>query len=191
MQNAFLLLFASETSARTSIDQSPIRYRLITEPSQSAPPSEGPPSSSPAALEEKPSPEATEQVFELHMSQSQFDHERYIKEQTLHGPWKPVQGSYSYMASSLERTVPDSVSKVGLCDWDTDALKWRTKLGERSEEMQPRTKNWAEKPQPGPWGRVAARIKRRKQSDIPEIMNGLRGLMAEDGLSKGGKDSGE
>jgi len=93
------------------------------------------------------------------------------------------------MAASLVKTVPESLSKVGLCDWDTDALKWRTKLGEGNEEMQPRTKNWTEKPQLGPWGRVAARIKRRKEREIPEIMNGLRGLMAEDELSKGGKGS--
>jgi hypothetical protein len=178
--NAFLSLFSSEAAAKDAINASPIRYRLISEPSQSPSPT--------ASLDTSPAEEAQaeatetkpaedEKIFELHVSHSDFDHALYLtspKTNPLHGPFKPVDPKYSYIAASLDRSVPKSLWAAGLKDWETDSVKWRNgPVLERELEISQ-----------GMMGtsvahRVAQRERRRREKAIPRAMSGLRALREE------------
>jgi hypothetical protein len=67
--------------------------------------------------------EEQEKVFELNLSMSKFDHEHYIANEVLFGPWKPVDRKHNFLAGSLE--MPRNLMSSGLRDWETEKLKWR------------------------------------------------------------------
>ncbi|KUJ17903.1 uncharacterized protein LY89DRAFT_732613 [Mollisia scopiformis] len=104
VHNAFLALFTTSSSATDLLNASPLRYRLVTSPSE--------PSS--------PDPQTT--TFSLNASPTTWDHQAGLtgSQNPLHGPFRPISPRYSYVGSSLERVVPESLWSRGLLDWETD-----------------------------------------------------------------------
>jgi hypothetical protein len=154
--NAFLAMFNNDAAAETLINASPIRYRLVSEAGEST-------------AEEK------EKVFELHLSQSMFDHEHYIATDALFGPWKPVDRKYNFLAMSLE--IPRGVMSAGLRDWDTEGLKWRNA---GNEGLVPGfEESWARDGVNIQW-RIQMRRKWRKEKMLREsVMGGLKKFVEE------------
>lgn len=66
-----------------------------------------------------------ERVFEINVSKSIHDHERYIREQPMFGPWKPASYKSSFMSMSLRELLPRSLMSGGLADWATASQKYR------------------------------------------------------------------
>ena len=66
-----------------------------------------------------------ERVFEINVSKSIHDHERYIREQPMFGPWKPASYKSSFMSMSLRELLPRSLMSSGLADWATASQKYR------------------------------------------------------------------
>ncbi|KAG9246905.1 hypothetical protein BJ878DRAFT_415989 [Calycina marina] len=119
--DAFIAIFGADSAATNIINASPVRYRIINQSGTSTEIS--------SAADSQPgvtaAPEAKERVFEININKSFHDHERYIKEQPLYGPWKPVETSSSFMAASLAEAIPSSPMTSGLSDWVTAQQKYR------------------------------------------------------------------
>jgi len=75
--------------------------------------------------EAKKSQAGEERVFEINVSKSIHDHERYIREQPMFGPWKPAPQNSSFMSRSLRELIPSSLISRGLADWTTASQKHR------------------------------------------------------------------
>ena len=176
-------MFNSESAATDAINASPIRYRLISEPSQSKIPYTTSPDSllseDAEANPTKTKPAEEDKVFELHVSTSDFDHTLYLTNpmtNPLRGPFKPIDSRYSYIAGALDRSVPKSLWAAGLKDWETDSVKRRNVavLGqEQALETGERTMGVRVKHV------VAQRERRRKEKALPKVMRGLRALREE------------
>lgn len=65
-----------------------------------------------------------EEVFELSISRSQFDHQHYIENEPMFGPWKPMDRNHSFFGGGLE--LPRSLMSSGLRDWEMNSSKWRS-----------------------------------------------------------------
>lgn len=99
-------------------------------PTESSPPSTEPANGSVDPASAETSKGATtentvERVFEINVSKSIHDHDRYIREQPLFGPWKPVLPKSSFMSTSLTELLPNSSMRSGLADWVTASQKYR------------------------------------------------------------------
>lgn len=135
------------------------------------PPESGTDSLGSTVISPSASPE-DEKIFELHVSTTQFDHERYLNSFTtnpLHGPFKPVNATTSYIAASLDEVIAPSLWAPGLKDWETDGAKLVGKETPDSEAG----------PEQGNKGasiefKVAERQRRRRQKASPDIMKGIR-----------------
>ncbi|KAH6683229.1 hypothetical protein B0J14DRAFT_529246 [Halenospora varia] len=163
--NAFLAIFDHADAAATIINRSPIQYRLTKH---------GLPHDSP---EEPASPapeiEPSQKAFELHISSTNFNHSKHISSSPLYGPFKPISPKESYIAASLQNTVPPTIMAAGLRDWETDGNQVRDTrpTHERLEDGEVRKTSVL--------NMVEKRMMRRKKEDIPEVMRGLRGLKRE------------
>jgi len=165
--NAFLTLFNTESAATKALNQSPIRYRLtplLSEPD--ALPLD-------STVEEPTAPE-DEKIFELHVSTTIFDHDKYLNSPAtnpLHGPYKPIRPNTSYIASSLDEVIPPSLRAPGLKDWETDGFRLINKetLDAKAQPEQGNLRTSIE------W-KVSERGRKRMEMAMPEIMKGLRPL---------------
>lgn len=125
MPSAFLSVFKDEAAAQAVVSASPVRYRLVSDAAPSAAP-RAEPNGVEADTDTRGTREETEdkeKVFELSVSPSQFDHEHYIANEPLFGPWIPVDRKHSFFGGGLE--IPRSLMSSGLRDWETDGRKWR------------------------------------------------------------------
>ena len=136
VRNSFIAIYSSDTAAQDLIDASPVRYRMFNQAAPISDPMEESASLSDHATGSEPvvvsgTAEATasqageERVFEINVSKSIHDHERYIKEQMLFGPWKPAPSKSSFMSMSLKELLPQSLMSTGLADWTTASQKYR------------------------------------------------------------------
>ncbi|KAH8599212.1 hypothetical protein B0O99DRAFT_613294 [Bisporella sp. PMI_857] len=194
VHDSFIALFSSKAAAENLINTSPIRYRLMQEGESMA-------STSSIASQELASREATEtsetsaecasdpivvsdskpasttadRVFELSVSKSHFDHQRYIIEQPTTGPWKPVAPRLSFMNSTLTETVPLSLMTAGLADWETSEEKYRTSDVKEQVEMykgsQPVGKHLGTA-----WKRNEERRRQFERKEMPRVMKSLSEL---------------
>lgn len=160
-----MALFASPSSVTDLVNASPLRYRLVSE--------QTPASSSPEAPAEPQEEQVT--TFSLNASTTTFDHNEYLNGSTnpLHGPFRPLPPKYSYIGSSLERIIPESLWSKGLLDWETD----------KGEDLLDGREDGARISVAGEAGdrNVAAsqrmRIQSRNERMRPDVMNGLRRLV--------------
>jgi hypothetical protein len=192
VSNAFLALFTSESVAKSAINASPVRYRLISSSPQS--PSSYSPStdSSPAQLETESasfSPmqpgtapeeitldsmpyEEEEKMFQINISSTTFDHSKFLASpisNPLSGPYKPIAPHNSMIAASLQRNIPAALWTPGLRDWDTDRAIWRNdEKFDESDEVEGKKRKSRHF--------TAERIKKR---ELPRVMMGLKGLREE------------
>jgi hypothetical protein len=123
--SAFLSVFKDEAAAQAVVSASPVRYRLVSDAAPSAA-LRAEPNGVEANTDTRGTREETEdkeKVFELSVSPSQFDHEHYIANEPLFGPWIPVDRKHSFFGGGLE--IPRSLMSSGLRDWETDGRKWR------------------------------------------------------------------
>ncbi|CZR67710.1 uncharacterized protein PAC_17609 [Phialocephala subalpina] len=184
VHNAFRALFASQSSVTDLINASPLRYRLVAETS---PPTSS--SSSPEAPTEQQEEQGT--TFSLNASPTTFNHNEYLSGSTnpLHGPFRPIPPKYSYIGSSLERIVPESLWSKGLIDWETD----------KGEDLQNGREDGARISTAGEAGdRNAAGLQRvhirlQNEAKIPDVMYGLRRLVEqrEGSRREGGREMAE
>lgn len=130
MPSAFLSIFRDESAAQAVVNASPMRYRLVSD----AAPNEAHKAEQ-NAMEGKTDARITEdengeqeKVFELSASHSQFDHEHYIANEPMFGPWTPIDRKHSFFGGGLE--IPRSLMSSGLRDWETNGLKWRNVGGD-------------------------------------------------------------
>jgi hypothetical protein len=127
--NAFLSVFSDEAAAQAAVNASPMRYRLFSDVAPSAG-SEAHKKSAEGEAETRAPSGEQDKLFELNLSPSKFDHEHYIANEPLFGPWIPVDRKHSFFGGGLE--VPRSLMSSGLRDWDTDGRKWRN-TGDETE----------------------------------------------------------
>jgi hypothetical protein len=190
VSNAFLALFTSESAAKSAINASPVRYRLISSSPQS-PSSHSPPPArseteagtfSPmqpgtAPEEVNPSPDSMpyaeeEKMFQINISSTTFDHRKFLASpisNPLSGPYKPIAPHNSMIAASLQRNIPASLWTPGLRDWDTDRAIWRNDENfDESDEVEGKKKK----------SRHFAEERMRKR-EVPRVMMGLKGLREE------------
>ncbi|TVY31122.1 hypothetical protein LHYA1_G000038 [Lachnellula hyalina] len=179
--NAFLTLFNTESAATKALNQSPIRYRLMPVSSEpDAPPLDSTVEESDAS---KQSPE-DEKIFELHVSTTTFDHDKYLNSPAsnpLHGPYQPVSPATSYIASSLDEVIPPSLWAPGLKDWETDGFRVTDRETPDSEALSQQgdlslegTGKASSNRRTSIEWKVSQRERKRLQMAIPEIMKGLR-----------------
>jgi len=172
--NAFLTLFNTASAATEALNQSPIRYRLMpvsSEPEASAPEPLGSTVAQPTTS--YPNPQ-DEKIFELHFSSTTFDHDTYLDSPStnpLHGPFRPVSPTKSYIASSLDDVIAPSLWAPGLKDWETDGFRL-TDTQTPNPEVQPGQGKMRTSVE---W-RVAQRERKRREMAVPVVMKGLRPL---------------
>jgi hypothetical protein len=120
--NAFLSIFKDESAAQAALNASPMRYRLITDevPGMTDKSDKLDVPNAPPSVQ---APE-DEKVFELSISTSQFDHQHYIENEPMFGPWKPMDRKNSFFGGGLE--LPHSLMSSGLRDWEMNSSKWRS-----------------------------------------------------------------
>ncbi|RDL40361.1 Uncharacterized protein BP5553_00340 [Venustampulla echinocandica] len=181
--NAFLSMFRTEAAAVAALNQSPIRYRLMPNDSQSEDPSTEtllgstltPPDHAPA--EPSTAKPNDEKIFELHISTTTIDHERYLRSPStnpLYGPFIPISPVKSYIAASLDAVISPSMWAPGLKDWETDGSqlgggKVADLESEPGQSMPVTSIEW----------RVNRRQTRRREKLIPKVMMGLKNLRQE------------
>lgn len=110
-----------------------MRYRLVSDTAPSAA-SEVHTNSTKGKAETQVPSEEQEKLFELNISPSNFNHEHYIANKPLYGPWRPVDRKHSFFGGGLE--IPRSLMSSGLRDWDTDSRKWRN-AGDETDGSSP------------------------------------------------------
>jgi hypothetical protein len=113
-------------------------------------------------------------VFELHLSNTTFDHEIYLaSSQTnpLHGPFTPVSPARSYFAACLDATVPPSMLAPGLLDWESDKVRWKQEAAPESGEKRDQLTTTVNAQL-----LVDERAKRRRDKETPRVMKGLKNL---------------
>lgn len=166
VHNAFIALFASQSSVTDLINTSPLRYRLVAE---HAPPT----TSSGQTPAEQQEEQAT--TFSLNASTTTFDHNQYLNGSTnpLHGPFRPISPKYSYVGSSLERIVPESLWSKGLIDWETD--KGEDILNGREDGA--RISTAGEAGDRNAAGLQRMHIQMQNERKRPDVMYGLRRLV--------------
>jgi len=166
-------MFTTEESARELVKTSPIRYHLTTAAPQPQPATAetAPATSSEVPPNITPTDESTTKVFELHISNAVFDHQRHIEEQPLHGPYTPVDPEMSYAAASLDEVIQPSLWSDGLRDWDTYKFKWRRDM------VHEQVAGWNEKDDTSTAYRMARREKERVMKATPEVMTDLAGVV--------------
>jgi hypothetical protein len=188
VSNAFLALFTSESAAKSAINASPVRYRLISSSPQS-PSSYSPPAQSetetgtfspmqPGTAPEEVTPDSTvpyeeeEKMFQINISSTSFDHRKFLASpisNPLSGPYKPIAPHNSMIAASLQRNIPASLWTPGLRDWDTDRAIWRNdETFDESDEVEGKKRKSRHF--------TAERMKKR---ELPRVMMGLKGLREE------------
>ncbi|KAE8449864.1 hypothetical protein EG329_007341 [Mollisiaceae sp. DMI_Dod_QoI] len=177
VHNAFITLFASEFSAKELINASPLRYHLVLEPSTpQLPPSSSSKDPDPqSASEEQQEPHIT--AFSLNASPTTFDHNAYLtsgSQNPLHGPFRPLPPRLSYVGSSLERIIPNSLWSKGLIDWETD--KGEDVADGRADGVRVSTAGKATG-QRNLAGLVAWERGKLKDQKRPDVMFGLRELV--------------
>ncbi|TVY84558.1 hypothetical protein LSUE1_G000743 [Lachnellula suecica] len=168
VSNAFTTLFNTESAATEALNQSPIRYRLVSQPSQME--------SMGSTIETPKDSNAEEdKIFELHVSTSNFDHELYLNSPStnpLHGPFVPVSPTRSYIAGSLDDVIAPSLWAPGLKDWETDGAH----SSESAEEAPETEAGPGQMSQTHVEWMVSQRKLRRREKAVPEVMKGLRAL---------------
>lgn len=134
-------------------------------------------STSTSTAEEKPSPE-NEKVFELHISTTIFDHDKYLNSPAtnpLHGPYQPASPATSYIASSLDEVIPPSLWAAGLKDWETDGFRLTARdRGTPTPDSEARPEQGQGHMRTGIEWKVSQRERKRQGMAVPEIMKGLR-----------------
>ena len=164
-------MFNTESAATEALNQSPIRYRLTPVSSNS----EGPSEESLDSEQPGPSnPEPDAKIFELHVSTSTFDHDKYLNSPStnpLHGSFRPVTPKNSYIASSLHNVIAPSLWAPGLKDWETDGFG-STDQQQQDPELRPAQGTMRTNIEQ----RVARRERKRQAMALPEIMKGIRPL---------------
>jgi hypothetical protein len=200
--NAFLSVFRDEAGAQAVINASPLRYRLISDAGPSLEPKAemhvGGGDAENLVTDEGPGEQ--EKVFELHLSHSQFDHDHYIANGPLFGPWEPVDRKNSFFGGGLE--VPRSLMSSGLRDWDTDGRKWRTArddvegVGVALEGLRVRSigPNGSGKDGISTQWRIEQRRKKRLEKQLKDgVMGGLKNYSDQVGKERGtrGEDPGK
>jgi hypothetical protein len=194
--NAFLSVFRNEADAQTVINASPLRYRLISDAGPSLEPKAevhvGADGAKNLVTEEGTGEQ--EKVFELNLSHSQFDHDHYITNGPLFGPWEPVDRKNSFFGGGLE--IPRSLVSSGLRDWDTDSRKWKTSrddvegVGVALEGLGVRSTGPSGSGKDGistQW-RIEQRRKKRLEKQMKEgVMGGLKKYSEQAGKERGAR----
>jgi hypothetical protein len=171
-------MFVDESAAVAAQNSSTLRYRLTITPnpppltpSQEIEASVAPLDPSDPANAPPPQKEPVEKIFELHISSTNYDHEKHITSSStnpLYGPFTPIPYTRSYIASSLNQIIQPSIWAPGLRDWETDGLNLRDEI-EMGERSSGSSIEW----------RVSQRERRRKEKGMSWIMRGLKPLRNE------------
>lgn len=169
--NAFLSIFHDEQAAKKIINTSPIRFRILPGPESSEATL---PSTDQTGTRIKSDGPTEERIFELKASHSKFDHQTHIASQPLYGPFRPVHPKYSYIASLLHREIAPSLWSKGMGDWETDSLRWTKPAVNTKDEERSELRSGGDRAIAG--REVRARLQRRKMSDLPSVMKGLKAL---------------
>ncbi|KAH7399843.1 hypothetical protein BKA64DRAFT_466433 [Cadophora sp. MPI-SDFR-AT-0126] len=165
IHNAFLAVYNSTSSARELQNVSPLRYRLISESTDTSP-TEDPVADTPNST-----------IFELNASQTTYNHYAFLNSprmNPLHGPYVPVSQKSSYKAASLSKIVPDSNWSEGLVDWDTERSRWQSEdiLAPEEDPLSGKNGESGER-----W--LKQNVILRKHGSTPRPMGGLQSLWRE------------
>ncbi|KAG4412840.1 hypothetical protein IFR04_014024 [Cadophora malorum] len=165
IHNAFLAVYNSASSARKLQNESPLRYRLISESADTTP------------TEDHVDDISNSTIFELNASETTYSPHAFLNSprmNPLHGPYVPVSQKSSYKAASLSKIIPNSNWSEGLVDWDTEKSRWHNDevLAPEEETLQGKNGESGEK-----WLKQEAIL--RKQGSAPRLMGGLQSLWRE------------
>ncbi|KXJ90876.1 hypothetical protein Micbo1qcDRAFT_195735 [Microdochium bolleyi] len=119
----------------------------------------------------------SQKTFTIHCfpTNKDFDHNEWVKQDPLNGPWPDSGGVETYTSASLRQTIPSGHMAPGFRDWETGRQMSRDSSSFADEDAHGAAATILGKPTTGHgMGYILERLRVKKnQDEIPEIMKGL------------------